>query len=67
MEIDERDDPLLPSNGYHTKSTQEVAGLGGNVFFSKAEIQSAWYKRILSNYVRSIDQSMRIILCGGRC
>jgi outer membrane protein insertion porin family len=32
-----RDDPFLPTRGYHVKLSQELAGLGGTVRFSKTE------------------------------
>ena len=47
-----RDDPAVPCNGYNTKLTQEVAGLGGDVFFSKSEIQSEFFKEIYNKWVR---------------
>ena len=51
FELDERDDPLLPSSGFHVKTTQELAGLGGDVFFGKAEIQSAYYHPLPAGWV----------------
>ena len=51
LETDKRDDPFIPTTGYHTRLTQEVAGLGGDVIFSKAEMQTAVYKELLPNWV----------------
>ena len=48
---DNRDDPLLPSEGYLTKLTHEVAGLGGDVCFSKAEVQTQMFKEIFPECV----------------
>ena len=42
--LDRRDNPLLPSRGYLTKSSLELAGWGplqGDVAFSKAEIEAS--------------------------
>ena len=50
---DNRDDPLLPSEGYLTKLTHEVAGLGGDVCFSKAEVQTEMFKEIFPEWVSS--------------
>ncbi len=51
VELDERDDPLLPRNGFRARVTQEVAGLGGNVSFGKAELQSEFFKEIFDRWV----------------
>lgn len=51
LETDKRDDPFIPTSGYHSKLTQEVAGLGGDVIFSKAEMQTTVYKELLPNWV----------------
>ncbi len=53
MELDERDDPLLPRSGYRAKATQEVAGLGGNVSFGKVEVQTEFFKELFDRWVWS--------------
>ena len=50
METDERDDPLIPHSGFHTRAVQKVAGLG-DVVFGKAELQTELYKEIAHNWV----------------
>lgn len=49
-----RDDPQLPSNGHRTMVTQEVAGLGGDVVFSKVDMQTEMYKEIYPNWVCAV-------------
>ena len=51
LEVDERDDPHLPSSGFHVKLTQELAGLGGDVFFGKSDIQSSLYFPLPAGWV----------------
>lgn len=51
MESDERDDPFLPRSGYRLRMIHEAAGLGGDVFFGKAEMQTEVYKEIFNNWV----------------
>ncbi|KAI9871289.1 MAG: hypothetical protein M1823_008492, partial [Watsoniomyces obsoletus] len=39
---DQRDNPLLPTRGYYTKTLSEVAGIGplqGDVAFFKGEVE----------------------------
>lgn len=55
LETDTRDNPLLPHDGYHTKISQELAGLGGDVIFSKVEFQTEVYKEIIPNWVLSVS------------
>ena len=50
--MDERDDAFLPSSGYHVKMSQEVAGLGGDVFFGKTDLQSSFYLPLPAGWVR---------------
>ena len=50
--MDERDDAFLPSSGYHVKMSQEVAGLGGDVFFGKTDFQSSLYLPLPAGWVR---------------
>lgn len=57
MESDERDNPFLPRSGYRVRSTQELAGLGGDVFFGKAEMQTELYKEIVDNWVSGLQGS----------
>ncbi|XP_019849234.1 PREDICTED: sorting and assembly machinery component 50 homolog [Amphimedon queenslandica] len=52
---DNRDDPLLPSEGYLTKLTHEVAGLGGDICFSKAEVQTQMFKEIFPEWVLGLS------------
>lgn len=52
LEADERDDPLLPRSGFRVKMAQEVAGVGGDVCFGKAELQSEAYWELFSDWVR---------------
>ena len=49
LEIDERDSPFLPSSGFHVKMTQELAGLGGDVFFGRSEFQGTGYLPLSSS------------------
>ena len=51
LEADERDDPLLPHSGFRVKMAQEVAGVGGDVCFGKAELQSEAYWELFSDWV----------------
>ena len=51
LEVDERDDPFLPSSGFHVKVTQELAGLGGDVFFGKSEAKGALYIPLPAHWV----------------
>ena len=41
----------MPCNGYRTKVTQEVAGLGGDVVFGRSELQTELYKEIRNGLV----------------
>ena len=50
--MDERDDAILPSSGYHVKMSQEVSGLGGDVFFGKTDLQSSFYLPLPAGWVR---------------
>ena len=55
LEIDERDSPFLPSSGFHVKVTQELAGIGGDVFFGKSEVQGTYYQPLPAGWVSSND------------
>lgn len=55
LEADERDDPLLPRSGFRVKMAQEVAGVGGDVCFGKAELQSEAYWELFSDWVLSLS------------
>ena len=57
LEADMRDDPAVPCNGYNTRLTQEVAGLGGDVFFSKSEMQTEFFKEIYNKWVIGRNES----------
>ena len=50
--MDQRDDPLAPCSGYRSKMTHEVAGVGGDLTFGKAEFQSEVYQRLTDSLVR---------------
>ncbi|KAJ3294022.1 hypothetical protein HK104_004013 [Borealophlyctis nickersoniae] len=39
---DRRDDPMLPTQGHYVKTTQEIAGLGGDVQFAKGEVEGQY-------------------------
>ena len=52
LEIDERDNPFLPSSGFIVKATQELAGIGGDVFFGKSEVQGTYYQPLPAGWVR---------------
>ncbi|XP_064399710.1 sorting and assembly machinery component 50 homolog A-like [Halichondria panicea] len=51
---DERDDPLLPHSGYQVKMTHEMAGLGGDTVYGKAEVQSELYQELWRDWVLSL-------------
>ena len=52
LDADERDNPFFPRSGYRVKMSQEVAGLGGDTLFGKAEMQTEVHKEIFRNWVR---------------
>ena len=54
LDWDERDSIHLPKNGHRVKVTNEVAGFGGDVFFSKLDVQSEYLKEFYKNWVRDI-------------
>ena len=51
LESDHRDSTTIPCSGYKTKIVHEVAGLGGDVLFGKAEIQLEAYKKLTNDLV----------------
>ncbi len=51
LESDNRDNTSVPSNGSYTKMSHEVAGLGGDVFYGKLELQTESYKQLVNNLV----------------
>lgn len=53
---------MLPSEGYHTKLIHEVAGLGGDVFFSKAEVQTEMFKEIIPQWVSWSNQTSNLCM-----
>ncbi|CAI8027878.1 Sorting and assembly machinery component 50 homolog [Geodia barretti] len=55
LEIDERDSPFLPSSGFHVKVTQELAGIGGDVFFGKSEVQGTYYQPLPAGWVFALS------------
>jgi outer membrane protein insertion porin family len=55
LEVDERDDPFLPSSGFHVKTSQELAGLGGDVFFGKTDLQSSFFVPLPAGWVFSLS------------
>ncbi len=40
---DHRNDPVQPSGGYSFSVQQDVAGLGGDIHFSRTEIDTRWF------------------------
>jgi len=50
--IDERDHPILPRSGAYLKSTLELAGLGGDVKFVKANADYQVSKTFFEHFVR---------------
>lgn len=51
MEIDRRDDPVDPYEGYYARILQEFAGIGGDTVFGKAEIHAGLYRQIWNDLV----------------
>ena len=51
LDWDNRNDPDLPTNGYRIKMTHELAGLGGDVHFSKGEMMSEHLLELYRNWV----------------
>lgn len=49
---DRRDSAQFPTNGYCVRVTNEMAGLGGNVHFSKVELQSEYLREFYKDWVR---------------
>lgn len=47
-----RDNPFLPRDGSRVKMTHEVAGLGGDVHFSKMEMLSQSFLEVYKDWVR---------------
>ena len=51
LEADERDDPVAPTSGYVGRLTQELAGLGGDVFFGKVDLHMQVFRELFWNWV----------------
>ena len=51
IDTDERDNPFFPRSGYRVKMSQEVAGLGGDSLFGKAEMQTEIHQELFRNWV----------------
>ena len=51
LEWDQRDNPLFPKNGRCVKMIHELAGFGGDVHFSKAEIISEYIFQLYKDWV----------------
>ena len=51
LEADERDDPVAPTRGYVARLTQELAGLGGDVFFGKVDLHMQVFRELFWNWV----------------
>ncbi|KAK3104087.1 hypothetical protein FSP39_024327 [Pinctada imbricata] len=56
---DERDDKILPTTGVFIKTSQEFAGLGGNVEFFKNEVELQLNRKLI------FDTSIQLSLAGG--
>ncbi|HUO22980.1 MAG TPA: outer membrane protein assembly factor BamA [Caulobacteraceae bacterium] len=48
---DERDDPVKPTRGFYADFSQSFAGLGGNVFYAKTEMDAAIYHAFTPAFV----------------
>lgn len=55
LEWDERDNPLFPRNGARLKMTNEVAGFGGDILFSKMDLLSECYLQLYQNWVVAVS------------
>ena len=50
---DTRDDPIMASKGGYVKLSHELAGIGGDASFYKAQSETVISRRIASNAVRN--------------
>ncbi|CAL1547038.1 unnamed protein product [Lymnaea stagnalis] len=57
--IDKRDDPILPTTGFLWQTSQEYAGLGGNVEYAKQDGTFQW------NTSLPLDTIFQLSLAGG--
>ncbi|KAK6973769.1 sorting and assembly machinery component 50 [Biomphalaria glabrata] len=57
--IDKRDDPILPTTGFLWQTSQEYAGLGGNVEYAKQDGTFQW------NVSLPLDTIFQVSLAGG--
>lgn len=55
LETDERDDPVAPTSGYIARLSQELAGLGGDVFFGKVDLHLQAFRELFWNWVFSLS------------
>ncbi|MAT33877.1 MAG: outer membrane protein assembly factor BamA [Ponticaulis sp.] len=54
---DRRNDPIRPTRGFDVGFSQEVAGLGGDVFFLKTEAVGTVYRGIWKDIIASLSLS----------
>jgi outer membrane protein insertion porin family len=54
---DRRNDPLRPTRGYYLSVNQDFAGAGGDVKYSKSEIEGGWYHGFNKNFILSATGS----------
>ena len=51
---DRRNDSLRPTRGYYISMNQDFAGAGGDVKYSKSEIEGGWYHGFNKNFILSV-------------
>ncbi len=54
---DRRNDSLRPTRGYYISMNQDFAGAGGDVKYSKSEIEGGWYHGFNKNFILSVTGS----------
>ena len=59
---DTRDDPIMATKGEYVKLSHELAGIGGDASFYKAQSETVISRKIASNTVRN---SFHISFCRG--
>jgi outer membrane protein insertion porin family len=57
VRLDRRNDPVLPTRGFYVDLSQDVAGLGGNVFYVKTQWDGAWYHGFNKDFVLSFSMT----------
>ena len=67
VEYDKRNDRFAPSRGIHTSVSYELAGLGGDLSYSKGDAFFRWYYNVLWNIVLRTNFSYGVVTApGGR-